>query len=110
MVTVKMTADAVTRSVIVRAEGHAGTAPVGQDIVCSAVTAVLMSYALYAESLPKERCFYVATRIDDGEAVIALMSKDVEGYHDTLEALKPIRLGLEAIAETYPDAIKIIPA
>lgn len=110
MVTVKMTADAVTRSVIVHAEGHAGTAPVGQDIVCSAVTAVLMSYALYVESLPQERCFDAATRIDDGKAVIVLMSKDVEGYHDALEALKPIRLGLEAIAETYPDAIKIIPA
>ena len=81
-----------------RAEGHAGMAPKGQDVVCAAVTALMLTAAQAAQeageaqvcSEPgnlKVRCLHA----DSWERISAVMAA--------------IARGLAAIADSYPQYV-----
>ena len=83
---------------MIRAEGHAGYGRKGEDIVCAAVSAVM---DLLARAAMKKKDARVDTEEDGAMAVWGFGFR----YMCALSAAKE---ELEAIAEKYPEHVKVI--
>ena len=70
--------------------GHAGHAPVGQDIVCAAVSALMYALAGYLE-----------------ETEQAARSDIRRGYADCGAAFALVRCGMEQLAAAYPGCVEM---
>ena len=78
--------------------GHAGYAEEGQDIICAAVSVLMVNTANSIETLTEDG---FTCEEDDGYVAIAIEEEASEGAYLLMESL---RLGLESIRETYGDA------
>lgn len=76
--------------------GHAGHAPVGQDIVCAAVSALTYALAGYLEETGQ------AARSD-----IRRGYADIEGAEGCGAAFALVRCGMEQLAAAYPDCVEM---
>ena len=76
--------------------GHAGHAPVGQDIVCAAVSALTYALAGYLEETGQ------AARI-----CIRRGFAEVEGAGDCGAAFALVRCGLAQLARQYPACVQV---
>ena len=95
------------------AEGHAGYAPVGQDIVCAGVSALLYGFVAYLrETLP------IATaedshpegraplwEVSEGDGRLWVRTHGSDGRAKA--ALAPIEAGLRLIAACYPHHVTL---
>lgn len=81
--------------------GHAGYAPMGQDIVCAAVSTLAQTLIASLEDL---------TRASDGQAVIEpgnIFIRYKNGYGDAELLVRSFILGCRMVAATYPDYVKV---
>ncbi len=76
--------------------GHAGHAPVGQDIVCAAVSALTYALAGYLEETGQ------AARSD-----IRRGYADIEGAEGCGAAFALVRCGMEQLAAAYPGCVEM---
>lgn len=76
--------------------GHAGYAPVGQDIVCAAVSALTYALAGYLEETGQ------AARSD-----IRRGYADIEGAKGCGAAFALVRCGMEQLAAAYPGCVEM---
>lgn len=85
-------------SVIIK--GHAGYAPSGQDIVCAAISTLTQVFIASVEQLTTDN---LKCDISAGNAVIR--------YRDLTESahilLDSFFIGIRAVADEYPDYVKI---
>ncbi|SMB92830.1 hypothetical protein SAMN00808754_0719 [Thermanaeromonas toyohensis ToBE] len=85
--------------------GHAGYAPRGQDIVCAAVSALAQAAVLGLEEFLSRK---PAAEIRKGKLHCQLAQDLSPQDWERAEAiLGTLKLGLEAIKESYPQYIKI---
>ena len=87
------------RLVTFRAQGHAGAAQKGEDLVCAAVSALVLtlSEALAGADARMSRC-----ELNSGDALIQFrLSKR------TRPILKTVLCGLDLLARAYPNHIEI---
>ena len=75
-------------------EGHSGSAPKGEDLVCAAVTALGLTLAEFVEG----RCVDRIIEIRDGFIC-------VQGDKSTAQAFDVIRCGFRMLAEMYPEHV-----
>ena len=87
-----------SRCIQVVSKGHAEYAEEGQDIICAAVSVLMVNTANSIETLTEDG---FTCEEDDGYVAIAIEEESSEGAHLLMESL---RLGLESIRETYGDA------
>ena len=82
--------------------GHSGTAPKGEDIVCAGVSALTQAALMgLTEHLKRSDVTY---KMESGLLEVRLAASP----DDCTEAvLRSMSLGLEAIAEQYPRAVKL---
>lgn len=81
--------------------GHAGYAEPGQDIVCAGISALGQTLLLSLEELTEDNYSALAS---DGELCIKFRT-----LSDVAKALKEsFLIGCKAIAESYPDYVRII--
>lgn len=80
--------------------GHSGYAPFGQDIVCEAVSALVQTYVASLVKLTDE----------DPKYTMAPGSADIDNPHspEGFLLMQSFLLGMNMLAEAYPDNIKII--
>lgn len=81
----------------ISAKGHAGYGVSGTDIVCAAISTLLQSLTEYA--LESSVLEVVSLTLNEGDADITIKG-DSECFDMTI-------IGLEMIAETYPDNVKM---
>ena len=81
------------------AEGHAGYAEKGQDIVCAGVSAIVYALIGWLENNIES---YVSIDERNGEVVIAC-----EGDEQVEAVFYMAAIGIENIANTYPDHVEI---
>ena len=81
--------------------GHAGYAEAGRDIVCAAV-----SSAAYLTANCVTDTFGVRADANEANGVLTLTLREDSDIASGL--IKGLRAHLEALAEQYPDCIKII--
>lgn len=79
------------------AQGHAGYGPKGTDIVCAAVSIILQSVAEYA--LESNVLEVVNLKLQEGDGDI-----DIRGESECFDMAL---IGLEMIAETYPENVQM---
>jgi uncharacterized protein YsxB (DUF464 family) len=83
-------------SLVLMAEGHAGLAPHGKDIVCSAVSSLLFALAEYVDTNDRES----VARVDEGEA-------HIQASTDMSQAFDLVYTGLCGIERSYPDNVSV---
>lgn len=89
----------------VLATGHAGFAPVGQDIICAGVSALLFGFVAYVETLSPVgggKAPHVEYRAGDGMLYLrtrGLAGADAVGW-------TAVAAGLRLIAEAYPGHVR----
>ena len=87
-----------SRCIQVVSKGHAEYAEEGQDIICAAVSVLMVNTANSIETLTEDG---FTCEEDDGYVAIAIEEEASESAYLLMESL---RLGLESIRETYGDA------
>jgi uncharacterized protein YsxB (DUF464 family) len=80
--------------------GHAGYAPIGQDIVCAAFSAVLQTFIASVEELTDD---LFKTDIASGKAVIEYGNLSEQGQL----LVSSFFIGVRGIALSYPEHIKL---
>ena len=81
-------------------KGHANSAPKGEDLVCSAVSAILVGGC---NALTKPNCF--AIKLDSGDA--SIVEKSIAIEHD-YEVLETMMIQFKTIEESYKKFLQII--
>lgn len=107
MITVKVYRDRVRNPTGFVATGHAGYAPWGEDIVCSAVSVLTQTAVLGLEAID----FPADSDIREGNMSLTL--RKAEGIsrrkaEDASLILETIILGLKAVAESHPKHVRVI--
>ena len=85
-----------------RAEGHAGYAPKGQDIVCAAVSTLMQALAFSADC--SEEGFAVASSSGPAGTYLELQMKATPENRAKFELVTD---GLELVAQLYPKFVMI---
>ena len=99
MIKIIYEADPEGRNLAMRAEGHAGYAPAGQDIVCAAVSCLMQTLAYSAaEDEHTSSCIYQGK---DGP-VVSVETGDSVLMRDKFEFVAD---GLTLLAEQYPENV-----
>lgn len=89
------------------AEGHAGMAPRGRDIVCAGVSALLYGFAAYLESLiPCEAEGTPHLECEEGDGALRLTTHGLGGAERRGWAV--VTAGLRLIEEAYPACVRLL--
>jgi uncharacterized protein YsxB (DUF464 family) len=102
MIHVKIMTNEAEMSLELYAEGHAGCAPVGGDIICSAVSILCFSLEAYLLCEPRERFSVLDAERGDGYTRITATVKDSQDYALVAEAITPARLALSRLTREFP--------
>lgn len=89
-------------------KGHAGQAPEGHDIVCSAVSILTYTVAQYLKYVEKEKGLRKKPHIDikNGDAVI--VAKPTEEFMgEVLNAFFVAEVGFHLLAQNYPQYVEL---
>lgn len=89
----------------ITAEGHAGYAARGSDIVCAAVSALLYGFLAYLHGLAHEHGAGQVSR-EEREGYLWIRSSGLDG-RDRM-ALDVTEAGLRMIADAYPAWVKLV--
>ena len=98
------------RCVIVKVEGHAHTAPVGQDTVCAAVSILVYGCFTEISELDEARFHERMVFIGDektGDAYLYLRCKESRTYDRVLYNIAPMERAIEMLAERYPSDVSL---
>lgn len=85
----------------IRVQGHANWADHGEDLVCAAVSVLTLTLANTLEELAEN---HYDVRIKDGDFTLVL--KD-EVTNRSQVAIRSFEIGMEGLARTYPNYVKI---
>jgi uncharacterized protein YsxB (DUF464 family) len=83
-------------------KGHAGYAPIGQDIVCAAVSALVQTFLVSVEELTADEI--TAHRNEQGQIETIQYRKLSEGAQLLLASFF---VGIRMIADSYPSNIEL---
>lgn len=89
-------------------DGHAGSAPAGQDLVCAAASILCYTLAaragtLYAEGKLRSKPI---VDLDSGHAAIAMRPRG-PAQREAHAAWETIAVGLRLLQREYPDCIRV---
>ena len=85
------------------AVGHAGSGPKGEDLVCCAISAITTTLAEYLINVKGARATY-----DMEDGACRIRAKPLPGWRRrTREAYRQAMIGLEQLAEQYPEYVQI---
>ena len=89
-------------------KGHAGTAPKGQDLVCSAATMLAYTVAQAVQFLDEQGMLKKKPKISirDGEATV-IATPTEEGYAMTLHTFWVAQCGIHVLCHNYPQAVSM---
>ena len=89
-------------------QGHAGTAPFGEDLVCAAVTMMAYTAAQEAQNLCAAGKLEAMPSItlNSGDAVISMIPRQ-EHLEEARICMRVIRAGCDVLAANYGKAVRI---
>lgn len=86
-------------------DGHAGYAPIGQDIVCAAVSTLVQTFLASVEKLTADTI--TVTENQQGQIQSIQFERLSERAQVLLDALF---IGIQMIADTFPANVRIVQA
>lgn len=110
MITVKFTADKESREISLSVKGHAGQAPVGQDIICASASILTYTAAQYANGNECKKHLVQSPdiRIESGNGYIDLKAANDLAFNEICKAFSVCIIGYELLAENYPQYVELI--
>ena len=86
--------------------GHAGSAEEGKDLVCAAVSALVLTAAANVRRMEDKGCTYsTAVTVDKGDAEIVVNPKAYFRL-SIMQILDAICAGFEVLAREYPEYVR----
>ena len=86
--------------------GHAGSAEEGKDLVCAAVSALVLTAAANVRRMEEKGCTYsTAVTVDKGDAEIQVNPKAYFRL-SIMQILDAICAGFEVLAREYPEYVR----
>lgn len=109
MITIYVTKDPENLSLQVTADGHARTAPRGQDTVCASVSTLLYGFSEEIARLDaqKFKSRVVVTGQQSGRGAVSVTCADERTYRRVLYNLAPMERSIEMLAEKFPEAVTL---
>ncbi len=109
MITIYITKDPENLFVQVTADGHARTAPRGQDPVCAAVSVLLYGFAEEIGRLDAEKIKGRAVVMGQqpGRGAISVKCADERTYRRVLYNLAPMERAIEMLSEKNPSEVYV---
>ena len=89
--------------IILRAEGHAGFAPHGLDIVCAGVSVLLQTYYDYLRALLPMAGEGAYLEVEEKEGLLTIRSEGFGGRDR--DVLSVVEVGLRRLARRYPNHV-----
>lgn len=104
MIAVEFTRDDDRRCVRLTVDGHAGSAPKGQDIVCAAASLLIYIAAAIAQSAEDRFC---DTDVDlcPGCSAVVIAADTEDEYERIISEFDIVALGYRLLADSYPDYV-----
>ena len=89
-------------------QGHAGSAPYGQDLICAAVTALVYALGARLKELEEQDGFEkpLVIRLEPGDAQICAIAK-AEYQAEVMADFRLICSGLKLLQIHYPNQIEV---
>lgn len=85
----------------IKITGHAGYAPIGQDIVCAGISTLVQNLIESIETLTSDQIKYVSQ-----PGLVEIKHGDLSA--DAKLLIDSFFVGVGLIAETYPDNVRIV--
>lgn len=86
--------------------GHAGSAEEGKDLVCAAVSTLVLTAAANVRSMEEKGCTYsTAVTVDKGDAEIEVNPKAYFRL-SIMQILDAICAGFEVLSREYPEYVR----
>ena len=86
--------------------GHAGSAEEGKDLVCAAVSALVLTAAANVRRMEDKGCTYsTAVTVDKGDAELAVNPKAYFRL-SIMQILDAICAGFEVLSREYPEYVR----
>ena len=108
MIKVKIRTHDATRYLCLDVEGHAGSAPKGEDLVCASASILAYTAAQIAREsfdLGDLSC-KPHIRLDDGSATVMLRCKSRSAYKRAKSAFYALKTGYNLLAQNYPQYVE----
>ena len=108
MITVRFYCKPNQGSIHMTMKGHAGAAPKGEDLVCSAATMLAYTVAQAVQFLNEQGMLKMKPKISikDGEATV-IATPTEEGYAMTLHTFWVAQCGIHVLQHNYPNHVKL---
>ena len=106
MINAMFTRDDETRELQLIVDGHSGTAPAGQDIVCSAAS-ILVGVAELMTRSSADDLDDVDIDMGSGHAQIYVRAKDDDTYGELARVFLYAHAGYQILQSMYPDAVSV---
>lgn len=95
---------------LLRACGHAGAAPAGQDIVCAGVSMLLYGFIAYLKTLPpiataEENGEFPHLELSEGDGFMSIVTRGLGGMD--LMGLRVTEAGLRLMELAYPAYVRL---
>lgn len=108
MVRINFWIDKEKGSICMKVKGHAGTAPIGQDLVCASATMLVYTVAqamtfMHEQGYLKEKPHM---KIREGKAAVHAIPKE-EYYAEVLHAFWTVQCGAHLLSMNYPEAVTL---
>ena len=87
-----------------KTQGHAGFADAGEDIVCAAISMLVINTINSIDQFTDSDCDVTA---DEEKAIISLMVRSSNNKKEIQVLLKALELGLSSVAHDNPDYLSI---
>ena len=89
-------------------EGHAGQAPKGQDLICSAASILAYTIARYVEYVDDVGGLLTPPRIEMEEGHTTIVANPTEEYlAEVLNAFFVAEVGYSLLAQNYPQYVEV---
>ena len=95
-------------SIHMKVQGHAGTAPKGEDLVCASATMLVYTVAqammfMYEQGQLEEK---PRIKIREGKAIVVAKPKE-DYYAEVLHTFWVAQCGAHTLASNYPEAVSL---
>lgn len=109
MITATLLVDADKRECSLTVKGHAGQAPTGQDIVCSAASILAYTLAHCIKNMWELGSLEEHSIVlDGGDASIECKCEDDEIFAEVFQTYSVIKVGFSLLARNYPQYVELI--
>lgn len=109
MISVKFSADRFQRQLCLSVNGHAGAAPAGHDLICSAATILVQTAA---QTVCDMHGVGMLARpptviLDSGNAEVKCRLKEPREYDGAVRDFRVIQTGFRLLSEKFPEYVEL---